>query len=130
MEQTESIEIINPNAEWVRGEFDKIHAEWLAWRREVEVIVDQPYDRRTQSEVYADGRENRLRHAVLQAKTLTFLNNNMRGHGFIRGFDGRHIDRTDLRLKVRVEHRIEELAATGPFRVCSDDAVDGCQPGH
>lgn len=50
-----------------------------------------------------------LKHEVLQAKTLTFLNNNIRGHGFIRGFDGRHIDRTDLRLRIRVEHRLRDL---------------------
>jgi uncharacterized protein (TIGR02391 family) len=109
MEQIEPLEVTNPDAAWVRTEFEKLYAEWVAWQRDVEAIVDQPYDRRTQSEVFADGKENRLKHDVLQAKTLTFLNNNVKGHGFICGFDGRHIDRTDLRLKVRVEHRLHEL---------------------
>lgn len=109
MEQIEPLEITNPNRAWVVAELEQLYAEWLAWQREVENIVDQPYDRRTQSEVFADGERMMRRHDVLQAKTLTFLNNNVRGHGFIRGFDGQGIDRTDLRLRVRVKHRLHQL---------------------
>ena len=109
MEQIEPLEITNPNRTWVMAELDQLHAEWLAWQREVEKIIDQPYDRHTQSEVFADGETMMRRHDVLQAKTLTFLNNNVRGHGFIRGFDGRGIDRTDLRLRIRVKHRLHPL---------------------
>jgi len=48
-------------------------------------------------------------HEIFQAKTLTFLNNNITGHGFIKGFDGKAGDRTDLRLKIRVKHRLHQL---------------------
>ena len=49
------------------------------------------------------------KHDILQAKTLTFLNNNIKGHGFIIAFNGNGCDRTDLRLKFRVKHRLKEL---------------------
>jgi hypothetical protein len=49
------------------------------------------------------------KHEVLQAKTLTFLNNNIKGHGFIKGFDGVRCDRYDIRLKHRVKHRLQNL---------------------
>jgi len=45
MEQLENIEILNPNRAWVVTEFEKIYAEWLDWQKEVEAIVDQPYDK-------------------------------------------------------------------------------------
>jgi hypothetical protein len=45
----------------------------------------------------------------LKGKTLTFINNNIKGHGFIKGFDGKSIDRRDLRLSFRVKHRLTEL---------------------
>lgn len=109
MEQIENIEILNPNRAWVISEFEKLYSQWQSWKQEVDAIVDQPYDRNTHSDVFADGTDMMLRHDVLQAKTLSFLNNNVRGHGFIRGFDGHHVDRTDLRLKVRVEHRMRNL---------------------
>lgn len=109
MEQIENIEILNPDRAWVVSEFEKLYSEWQSWKQEVDAIVDQPYDRNTHSNVFADGKDMMLRHDVLQAKTLTFLNNNVRGHGFIRGFNGQHIDRTDLRLKIRVGHRIRDL---------------------
>jgi hypothetical protein len=109
MEQVEPVEITNPNRAWVVSELEKLYAEWLAWQQQVEGIVDQPYDRNTQSEVFADGEDMMRKHDVLQAKTLTFLNNNIRGHGFIRGFDGRGVDRTDLRLRIRVKHRLHNL---------------------
>jgi hypothetical protein len=110
MEQSENMEIVNPNRDWVVSEFEKLYAEWLAWEKQVAGIVDQPYDRNSESAVFADGKDMMLRHEVLQVKTLAFLNNNVRGHGFIRGFNGQHIDRTDLRLKIRVEHRMRDLA--------------------
>ena len=109
MEQVEPVEITNPNRAWVVSELEKLYAEWLAWQQQVEGIVDQPYDRNTQSEVFADGEDMMRKHDVLQAKTLTFLNNNIRGHGFIRGFNGRGVDRTDLRLRIRVKHRLHNL---------------------
>jgi hypothetical protein len=109
MEQIENMEIVNPDYAWVIAEFEDLYSEWLAWKKQVADIVDQPYNRNTESGVFADGKDMMLKHDVLQAKTLTFLNNNIRGHGFIRGFDGQHIDRTDLRLKVRVEHRMRDL---------------------
>jgi hypothetical protein len=108
-DQVEPLEITNPNRAWVVAQLEQLLAEWLTWQQEVEKIVDQPYDRQTQSEVFADGEAMMLRHDVLQAKTLTFLNNNIRGHGFIRGFDGHGADRTDLRLRVRVQHRLHRL---------------------
>jgi hypothetical protein len=109
MEQLENVEILNPNRGWVIAEFEKLYAEWVKWQQEVEALVDQPYDQSTHSEVFADGENNMLKHEVLQAKILTFLNNNIKGHGFIRGFDGRHIDRADLRLRIRVKHRMGDL---------------------
>jgi hypothetical protein len=109
MKQVQNVEITNPNRAWVVSEFEKLYAEWVSWLAEVAQIVDQPYDRNTRSEVFADGEDNMRKHDVLQAKTLTFLNNNIKGHGFIEGFDGTHIDRTDLRLRIRVKHRMHQL---------------------
>lgn len=109
MEQVEHIEILNPNRAWVVSEFGKLYAQWQSWQQLADGIVDQPYDRDRESDVFADGKDMMLKHDILQAKTLTFLNNNVRGHGFIRGFNGQHIDRTDLRLRIRVEHRMRDL---------------------
>lgn len=109
MKQVQNVEITNPNRAWVVSEFEKLYAEWVSWQAEVAQIVDQPYDRNTRSEVFDDGEDNMRKHDVLQAKTLTFLNNNIKGHGFIDGFDGTHIDRTDLRLRIRVKHRMHQL---------------------
>jgi hypothetical protein len=109
MEQVENLEFLNPNRPWVMKELDKLYKDWLIWEREVSEIVDQPYDRKTQSNVFADGEEMMQKHEILQAKTLTFLNNNIKGHGFIKGFDGKRCDRVDLRLKYRVKHRIQAL---------------------
>jgi hypothetical protein len=109
MKQIEKLEIVSPNYAWVMAEFDQLYAEWMAWESSVAQIVDQPYDSSSQSEVYADGEENIHRHDILQVKTLTFLNNNIKGHGFIDGFAGGNVDRTDLRLKVRVKHRLHQL---------------------
>lgn len=100
---------MNPNRAWVTAEFEKLYDEWVSWQAEVAKIVDHPYDRNTQSEAYADGEDNLLKHDILQAKTLTFLNNNIRGHGFIEGFDGGCIDCTNLRLSIRLKHRMHDL---------------------
>jgi hypothetical protein len=48
-------------------------------------------------------------HKILQERTLAFLNKNVQGHGFIYGRDGTYIDRIDLRLNIRVKHRIYDL---------------------
>ena len=77
------LEFTNPNRGWVVGELDKLWAEWLTWEKTVATIVDQPYDRNTHSSVFADGEENIETHAILQNKTLTFLENNLAGHGLI-----------------------------------------------
>lgn len=107
--QNENLEILNPNKNWVIKELDNLIAEWGKWQTEVEQIQDHPYDLDTQTEVFADGEDNMEKHTILQAKTLTFLNNNIKGHGFIKGFDGTECDRTDPRLKIRVKHRLRQL---------------------
>lgn len=109
MKQIEYVEITNPNRAWVVSELEKLYATWVSWQVDVAQIIDQSYDRNTQSEVFADGEDSMRKHDVLQAKTLTFLNNNIRGHGFIHGFDGTQIDRNDLRLHIRVKHRMHQL---------------------
>jgi hypothetical protein len=112
-----------PRSDWVAEELGRLLDEWHAWRKEVDAIVDQPYDRNTHLEVFADGEENMSKHAILQAKTFTFLDNNISGHGFVHGPDGQHIDRNDLRLKIRVKHRIqnlEELRASLPYAAVPD----------
>ena len=108
-EQITNLAIINPNKNWVVKELTKIIDEWIAWQKEVDQIQDHPYDPNTQLDVFLDGEENMQKHEILQAKTLTFLNNNIHGHGFIKGFDDRCCDRTDLRLKIRVKHRLHNL---------------------
>ena len=108
-EQIDKLAFLNPNRAWVVNEFDKLFEEWLAWEDQVAKIIDQPYDHITQSEVFADGEDMMQKHEVLQTKILTFLNNSLSGHGFIKGFDGRGCDRTDLRLRHRVKHRLQNL---------------------
>jgi hypothetical protein len=109
MKQSQTVEITSGNANWILAELERLYEEWTRWESEVAVIEDFEYDRNVCTEVFADGEENMRRHEMLQAKTLTFLNNNCKGHGFIGGFDGTHVDRNDLRLKFRVAHRIREL---------------------
>lgn len=99
----------NPKKEWVVQELEKLRDEWAKWQREVNQIEDHPYDRMQQSAVMADGAENLKRHRILQAKTIVFLDNNLEGHGFVHGRDGSKIDRDDLRLKIRVQHRLDDL---------------------
>jgi hypothetical protein len=113
-------EFLNPDMQSALNRFDKVFAEWENWSREVDQIVDQPYDRNTQAEVFADGEMMMQKHEVLQNRTLAFLNRNIKGHGFITGFDGSHCDRTDLRLKHRVKHRLQELRV---LRACLADII-------
>lgn len=103
------LNMTNPNRSWVAKELEKLIAEWEEWRVEVAAIQDYPYNQQTQLDVFADGEENINKHGILQAKTLIFLNNNVEGHGFITGLDGRGCDRIDLRLSFRVKHRLQEL---------------------
>lgn len=107
--QITNLEITNPRRAWVVSELEKLVREWEVWQQEVAQIQDHPYDPNTHLEVFADGEENMQKHEILQAKTLTFLNNNIKGHGFITGFDGQKCDRTDLRLSYRVKHRLQQL---------------------
>jgi hypothetical protein len=108
-DQIASLAFIHPNREQIIKALDKIVAEWEVWSREVEQLADQPYDHNSQSEVFADGESAMQKHEILQSKTLTFLNQSITGHGFITGFDGTHCDRTDLRLRHRVKHRLQQL---------------------
>jgi hypothetical protein len=105
----ETLAFTNPNKAWVIKELHQLIAEWRSWQKDVEEIKDHPYNHQTHSEIYADGEENIKRHRILQEKTLVFLENNISGHGFIRGRDGTKIDRDDLRLAIRVKHRIDDL---------------------
>ena len=109
MPEQKKLRITNPRHDWVRDEFKKLLAEWEAWEKEVDQIEDHPIPEGLASDVFKDGKANIRKHQILQEKTRTFLDNNVEGHNFILGFDGNHIDRTDLRLKLRVEHRLDEL---------------------
>ena len=109
MNQIELLDIVTLDQSWVLAELETLYSEWKDWEATVARIVDQPYDKSKQSDVFADGEENMKRHDILQAKTLTFLDQNIKGHGFIKGINGDRIDRTDLRLKIRVKHRIHNL---------------------
>jgi hypothetical protein len=121
-----SLAFKNPyNKAAVIKRLDALIAEWRAWQKEVSEIKDHPYDRLTHSDVYADGEENISKHRILQAKTLEFLQQNTSGHGFITGHDGTKIDRTDLRLKFRVQHRIDDLEE---LRVRLEEVGDAHQP--
>ncbi|MCP4414865.1 MAG: hypothetical protein GY808_20085 [Gammaproteobacteria bacterium] len=73
------------------------------------MIEDHAYNRNTHSDVFANGEENMEKHSILQMKTITFPDNNIDGHWFIRGRTEKGCDRIDLRLNIRVKHRLEEL---------------------
>ncbi len=107
--QIENLEIINPKTAWVIDELEKLIREWEVWQSEIDKIEAQPYDPNIQSDVFKDGEDNMNGHEILQVKTLTFMNNNIKGHGFITGFDGNQCDRNDLRLRIRVKHRLQNL---------------------
>jgi hypothetical protein len=106
-----TLALTNPNQKWVVKELDALIDEWRAWEQEVAKIPIPPrnrFDPRPE-DIWADGEENIQKHSVLQEKTLVFLDNNIEGHGFIYGRDGTKIDRTDLRLDIRVKHRVNDL---------------------
>ena len=107
----ETLALINPNKKWVVKELDGLIEEWHAWKKEVGKIPVEPRDHNDPrpDNVLADGEENIQRHHVLQEKTLAFSDNNVEGHGFIYGRDGTKIERTDLRLDIRVKHRVNDL---------------------
>jgi hypothetical protein len=117
----ETLALINPNKKWVVKELDRTIEEWRAWQKEVGKIPAQHrnrYDPRPE-DIFADGEDNIQKHHVLQEKTLVFLDNNIDGHGFIYGRDGTKIDSTDLRLDIRVKHRVNDLEV---LRACIEYA--------
>lgn len=119
----ESFALKVPRKDWVVAEFQKLLEEWHKWQAHVDKIVEQPYDHQRETDVFADGVDNMNRHSVLQAKTQIFLNNYLSGHWFIVGLDGNHCDRTDLKLKFRVRHRLRELMeieASLPYALVPD----------
>jgi hypothetical protein len=113
--------LTNPNKKWVVKELDALIGEWRAWREYVLKIPVPPRDRLDPrpDDILADGEENIQKHYVLQEKTLVFLDNNIEGHGFIYGRDGTRIDRTNLRLDIRVKHRVNDLEV---LRACIEYA--------
>jgi hypothetical protein len=126
----ETLAFKNPNKAWVIKELDALIGEWRAWQTEVAEIKDHPYDRSMQSAVYADGEDNIKKHRILQAKTLEFLVNNIIGHGFICGRDGTKIDRDDLRLKIRVKHRMDDLdELRARLEYAEQNIQENMQPG-
>jgi hypothetical protein len=106
-----TLAFINPNKRWVVKELDALIEEWHAWQAEVLEIPVPARDRYNPrpEDIFADGEENMHKHDILQEKTLVFLDDNIDGHGFIYGRDGTRIDRNDLRLDIRVKHRIHDL---------------------
>src|SRR5690242_16302015 len=94
------------NKKRILKELDSFIAEWRSWEREISQITDHPYNRMTQDDVFADGEDNMKRHTLLQERTFAFLNKNIIGHGFVYGQHGENVDRTDLRLNIRVKHRL------------------------
>ncbi len=99
----------NPRRDWVITELDKLISEWEEWQKFVSSIKDHKYDKNTQLDVFADGEENMEKHSILQMKTITFLDNNVSGHWFIHGRENENCDRNDLRLNIRVKHRLRDL---------------------
>jgi hypothetical protein len=109
--QRETLGFIKPNTARVFKQLDDLIGEWSAWEKEVDKLPEHHYSplNPTRFNILADGEENIKTHRILQEKTLVFLENNITGHGFICGRDGSKIDRTDLPLKIRVKHRIDDL---------------------
>ncbi len=105
----ENLTITNPRKSWVVEELEALIKEWEDWQGFVATIEDHTYNKQTHSEVYADGEENMEKLSILQMKTITFLDNNTSGHWFIIGRNINGVDRTDLRLPIRVKHRLRDL---------------------
>ena len=100
----------NDNKAWVVAELKKLVLEWEQWQEHCAQIEDHPYNKSTHSEIWADGAENLNRHEILRAKTLTFLDNNLAGHNFMNSNEcDEPFERTDLRLNLRVPHRVLDL---------------------
>ncbi|MBM7038217.1 hypothetical protein [Vibrio ulleungensis] len=119
----QKLEIRNPRKDWVISELSSLISEWEEWKEEVAQIEDYPYDHNVQSSVFADGEENMVKHSIMQMKTITFLDNNISGHWFINGRDRECCDRTDLRLNIRVKHRLQdlhEIAASLSYALLAD----------
>ena len=127
--QRETLGFIKPNTARVFKQLDDLIGEWRAWEEEVDKIPEHHYSplNPTRFNILADGEENIKIHRILQEKTLVFLENNITGHGFICGRDGSKIDRTDLPLKIRVKHRIDDL---DELRACLRYANVHRFPGH
>jgi hypothetical protein len=112
MDQPQIVVLKTPRKKRILKELDAFISQWRSWGKEVAQITDHPYDRMTQSSIYPDGggeQENIRRHNILQERTLAFLKENIVGHGFIYGQHGENVDRTDLRLQIRVKHRLNDL---------------------
>ena len=100
-----------PHKRRVIKELDSFIENWRAWQKEVAKLGADPENSFNPSpgRPQLDGEENIKKHNILQEKTLVFLDENVEGHGFIYGRDRKHIDRTDLRLNIRVKHRLNNL---------------------
>ena len=109
MNQPQTVVLKTPRKKRIIKELDAFISQWRSWEKEVAQITDHPYDRMTHSSVYIYGEDNMNHHNILQERTLAFLNKNVAGHGFIYGQHGENVDRTDLRLKIRVKHRLNDL---------------------
>lgn len=106
----EALALKNSNRAWVMDQLGKLFKEWEAWEEYVQTIEDHPYDRNTQSEIFADGVENIDKHDILRTKTLIFLDNNIQGHNFMLSNEYEEpFERNDIRLRLRVPHRIKDL---------------------
>src|SRR5262245_26081729 len=107
--QPQPVAFKSPRKKKILNELDAFIAEWRCWEKEVKQIAGYVHDLIIQSGVYTDGDGNLKRHNLLQERTLAFLNKHIVGHGFIYGQHGENVDHTDLRLEVRVKHRINDL---------------------
>jgi hypothetical protein len=109
--QRQTLSFIKPDTARIVKQLDDLIGEWRAWEKEVDKLPEHHFNPLypIHFNVLEDGEENLKSHRILQEKTLVFLENNIVGHGFICGRDGSKIDRTDLPLKIRVKHRIDDL---------------------
>jgi hypothetical protein len=94
-----TLALTNPNKKWIVKELDALIEEWRAWEHEIRKIPVSSRNRMDPKpdDILTDGEENIQKHHMLQENTLVFLDDNIKGHGFIYGRDGTKIDRTDLR---------------------------------